>query len=346
MNPAWLFAEVLVVIIANYCVAWLIAILVHATAAYAMATLIDRRIQLDERDRVTLWLTVVLLPPITAFLHVTWSGGLVPWSRELVTLGTAPGVAAVIAALSLGTVGLIAAYNWWSRARGMHALGPRRPARFPAVSLWQSLPARAGLRPRITRSDRLVAPLVVGDEEIVLPARTFGVLSLGEQRALLAHEQGHLRHRDPLWLGIGGMVARFCWFQPLARRAWQRAMEAAEFAADAHAVRVTGEPRDLATALASLAGALAWQPAGISAAGGRLEERIVRLVTPRESPRFRVGVATRFVALITLAALLLMAPGLHVNPDHVANGIPWLTPSKDPPNARMMALREYLRGRP
>ena len=35
MNPAWLFAEVLVVIIANYCVAWLIAILVHATAAYA-----------------------------------------------------------------------------------------------------------------------------------------------------------------------------------------------------------------------------------------------------------------------------------------------------------------------
>lgn len=345
MNPAWLLAEVLVVVMANYCLAWLIAMLIHSTAMYSIASLIDRRLRLAERDRVALWLSVILLPPVTAVLHVAWSGTLVPWSVELAVLGSAPRLAAVIAATTVATVALIAFRNWWLRARSMHRLGTRLPARFPAVSLWQSLPARSGLRPRITRSDAVVAPLVVGDDEIVLPSRTFGTLSVSQQRALLAHEQGHLRHRDPVWLGLGGAVARLCPFQPLARRAWQRASEAAEFAADAHAVDVTGASHDLALALASLAGALPPHRAGISAAGGRLEERIVRLVTPNPAARQRVSLGTRTAVALAVMALLLLAPGTHVNPDHAANGIPWLTPSKDPPNPRMLALREFLRGR-
>lgn len=345
MNPALLFAEVLAVVMANYCIAWLAVMLVHSTFMYGIAGVIDRSARLAERDRVALWLSVVLLPPLTAWLHVAWSGGMVPWSLELAVLGGAPRLAAFVAVAAVVAVALAALRNGWLRARSLHRLGPRLPARFPAVTLWQSLPARGGLRPRITRSDAVVAPLVVGDEEIVLPSRTFGVLSVSEQRALLAHEQGHLRHRDPTWLGLGGSVARLCPFQPLARRAWQRASDAAEFAADAHAIGVTGEPRALAIALASLAGALPYSRAGISAAGGRLEERIRRVLDPDASPARRASLTIRAAVVLAVMVLLLLAPGTHVDPDHAANGIPWLTPSKDPPNARMLALRDYLRGR-
>jgi Zn-dependent protease with chaperone function len=345
MNPLLLFGEVLAVVVANYLVAWIITVLLHVSVAWIAASVLDRSSRLAERDRVVLWLVVVLLPPITALVQVSWTGAWVPWSDEISILGTfTPGAVAVVTLAALIIV-LIALVTWFRRDLALYRLGPRTPARFPAVSVWQSLPDRDGLRPRITRSDRVVAPLLLSDDEIVLPSRTFATLSLAEQRALLAHEQGHLRHRDAIWLGLAGAVVRLLWFQPLARKAWQVAADAAEFAADEHAVRLTGEPRALATGLVSLAAHLPGLAPGLSAAGGRLEERVQRLVVPRST--LSPSRALRRVALVTaLVVGMLLLPAPRVDSDRVANTIPWLTPSKDPPNDRMLVLREFLRGRP
>jgi hypothetical protein len=344
VNPLPLLAEVAAVVVANYIVAWVIVVVLHGIAAWCLAHIIDRRGHLAERDRATLWLAVVLVPPCTALAQVAWNPDWLPWSQDLAILGDAVGGARFIIVATAMALLAIISVTWLVRARALRQLGTRLPARFPAVSIWQSLPERQGLRPQLTRSDHVVAPLVVGDDEIVLPSRTFPLLSPAQQRVMLAHEQAHLRHRDAFWLGIAGGVTRLLWFQPLARRAWHEAADAAEFAADEHAVAVTGGSRDLATGLVTLAECLPGLAPGLSAMGGRFEERVRRLVTGHV-PIARAAPWRRCVVAAAVIGTLVLLPGPRVDPDRAADTIPWLAPSKDPPNARMLALRNYFRSR-
>jgi hypothetical protein len=46
-------------------------------------------------------------------------------------------------------------------------------------------------------------------------------------------------------------------------------------------------------------------------------------------------------ALLTLS---MLAPGVSLSVDAAANRIPWLTPSKAEPNARMLEVRRFERG--
>ena len=107
---------------------------------------------------------------------------------------------------------------------------------------------------RLTTSDAIGTPMVLGNQEICVPQRFLVELSSAEQRAALAHELGHLARRDPTWQLVASIVERVFFFQPLNRIARLRLRECAEYLADEWAVRQTGDRLDLAKCLAEVAG--------------------------------------------------------------------------------------------
>ena len=115
-----------------------------------------------------------------------------------------------------------------------------------------------------------------------------------------AHEEAHVRRRDPQWSLLADLVCAALWFAPpvwLCARALRRESEAA---CDADVLAVTGLPKAAyARLLLAFAG-----PAPALALGGparRLARRILMLErTPKPLPRLAVAV----LALVGLAALL------------------------------------------
>jgi beta-lactamase regulating signal transducer with metallopeptidase domain len=197
----------------------------------------------------------------------------------------------------------------------------------------------------ITVSDRLSVPAALGRREICLPTGVFSTLDAEQQYALLAHELGHLTNRDPFWLCAAYAVRRALFMQPLNGLAWGRLRDFTEEAADDFAVGKTGSPFALARALGALAPivALGATSAIASARGGQLLRRVKRLRagTPVASP-----VTPRWVAaslIVAVAVFAVCAPGFHVSPDRAGNAIPWLAPSREPPNVRMLEVRTFLR---
>jgi beta-lactamase regulating signal transducer with metallopeptidase domain len=184
----------------------------------------------------------------------------------------------------------------------------------------------------------------VGLREICVPATIQDSLPADERRALLAHEVGHLARRDPLWFAVAGSLARLAVFQPLNRFALARLRQASEEAADDFAAQATGNPEALARALAGLASVLTLQSAGVAATGSPVVERVSRLLDERtRAPRpwrRSVRVAASGAAL---TLLISFAPGVTVSVDDLADRLPWLTPSREEPNARMLDVRRMTR---
>ena len=102
------------------------------------------------------------------------------------------------------------------------------------VGYWRAL--------RLSQHTGLQTPIAFGAlrPEISLPSRCFAELDDQHQLSMLAHELGHLMHRDPLWLRINGLlIALFPW-QPLFRLARRRIQILAEYRSDALAAELTG----------------------------------------------------------------------------------------------------------
>ena len=78
-------------------------------------------------------------------------------------------------------------------------------------------------------------------------------LDADQLRAVLAHELGHARRRDPLRVAVADVVAGGFWFIAPLRRLALRQASVADLAADAAALRdAGGSPRALASALLAL----------------------------------------------------------------------------------------------
>jgi beta-lactamase regulating signal transducer with metallopeptidase domain len=186
-------------------------------------------------------------------------------------------------------------------------------------------------------------PAAVGRSEISVPSRFFATLESDEQLALLAHELGHLARRDPLWLAAASAMARLAFFQPLGRFALRRLRAATEQAADDFAVDVTRNPLALARALTTLTTLVVLLAGGASAAGSPVYERVRLLLEPRprRKPLTRAGLLA--AALVSTIALVAIAPGVSLSGVAAADQIPWRTPSKDEPNARMLEVRRFER---
>lgn len=193
--------------------------------------------------------------------------------------------------------------------------GRREIADGPLALMLESLCSAAGVRRRIrlTASAELAGPVAMGASEICLPERALTALDPAQQRAVLAHELGHLVRQDPLWLGVAAACESLFFFQPLNRLARRRIQEAAEYLCDDWAVHQTGGSLTLAKCLAEVAtwmdaGARAVPVAGMAENRSQLVERVHRLVEGVESPRgLRMAVP---VAALALSSMAFAAPGV------------------------------------
>lgn len=118
---------------------------------------------------------------------------------------------------------------------------------------------------------------------IVISTGTLSTLTDEELRAALAHELGHVRHRDIFrgWLLL--VLRSLQWFNPFAQAVGRRAAQEMEWRADDQAAALTGAPLALAHALVRCARRRGDQFLGLSGRGRlrTLEERCRRLM--RES---------------------------------------------------------------
>jgi beta-lactamase regulating signal transducer with metallopeptidase domain len=213
--------------------------------------------------------------------------------------------------------GCLVARTLVRRLRLMRSLRLRREiAGGPLALMLHSLKTAAGVRRpiRLTVSSELAGPVAIGASEICLPERALTSLDAAQQRAVLAHELGHLVRQDPLWLGVAVAVESLLFFQPLNRLARRRMQEAAEYLSDDWAVRQTGGSLTLAKCLAEVATWMEAASAAVPVAGmaenpSQLVERVRRLLdgTQPAARGFRVAVP---VAALALSSMAFAAPGV------------------------------------
>ena len=214
------------------------------------------------------------------------------------------------------------------RVRFCRRLGDRRELRDgELVEMLDSLRTSAGVRRRVRLavSAELTGPVAMGGAEICLPERVLTSLAPAEQRAVLAHELGHLVRRDPTWLALGVVLENLLFVQPLNRMARRRVQEAAEYLCDDWAVRQTGGGLTLARCLAEVATWLqaprrAVPVSGMAENRSQLVTRVQRLldgVEPRAARGFRLAVP---VAALALSSVAFAAPGVRPPCDEGGSG--------------------------
>ncbi len=132
-------------------------------------------------------------------------------------------------------------------------------------------------------------------------------LTAGERAAVQLHEEAHVRHKDPLRLWLGQIVADLQWPAPAAVErlaAWRFALELArDDEARSHGI----EGADLAAAVlkaARIEGGQCGPMVGLTGEAAHLRERVERLLAPlagdteqaRETPHVPVFFATLALA--------------------------------------------------
>jgi hypothetical protein len=187
-------------------------------------------------------------------------------------------VLAAVGAVALATFLFRAGALVWrvsrTRARltALEALGSSRPGEFPVVA--------------VPGAPRLCHAAGVLHRRILLSASLEGALAPLELRGALAHEEAHLRRRDPLaalLLSLAGLFVP----PPLARVFLSAYQAAAEEACDVEAVLAVGDGTVVAEALVKMAALQrrAAPVAGVPAFGVlALEQRVRRLLDEEARP--------------------------------------------------------------
>ncbi|MCY0998380.1 hypothetical protein OWM54_14690 [Myxococcus sp. MISCRS1] len=215
-------------------------------------------------------------------------------------------VLAVVGAVALAVFVFRAGGLLWrvrhTRARlaALESMGSARPGVFPVVA--------------VPGAPRLCHAAGVLHRRIFLSASLEGALAPQELRGALAHEEAHLRRRDPLaalLLAVSGLFVP----PPLARVFFSVYQTAAEEACDAEAVRVVGDGTVVAGALVKMAALQrrARDVAGVPAFGKlALEQRVRRLLDEEAPPAlpsrallFAMGAAAGVLTLALLHAAFL-----------------------------------------
>ena len=223
-----------------------------------------------------------------------------------------------VAVLAWGLVALILGLSYAARRLILVGrLGDRRAVPDgQLIEMLTELAREAGLRrtPRLTCTTRISSPVALGIREICVPETALTDLDIDQQRSLLAHELAHLARRDPVWLGVGSLIERVFWIQPLNRVANRHIATSVEFLCDDWAVRRTGSGVPLARCLAQVAEWIQASPLGVPVAGmaeerSLLVTRVSRLIEgAKPSTRSRRSLA--FGAVAVLVATILIAPGV------------------------------------
>ena len=176
---------------------------------------------------------------------------------------------------------------------------------------------------------KLTVPIAIGvlDTEIVLPKR-IGELAYDEQRAMIAHELGHLRAHDPLWKMTAEVICAALFFQPLNLLVRARMAHIAELRSDDWAARQTGERLALARCLSEVAGWVvedstleATAPA-MAAKRSNLGERVGKLLSEVSPRARRMPAAAPIAVLLFLAALIWAVPSFAITDQVVEEAVP------------------------
>jgi beta-lactamase regulating signal transducer with metallopeptidase domain len=212
----------------------------------------------------------------------------------------------------LGLAGIVA---------GALRLRSQLVGRRPFAAPWPSHALGPAPRIELCVAPNLRAPLVYGvwRPEVCVPSRALVELDEDSLRAIVAHELGHVVHRDPLWRWIGLVLERVFFFQPLLRLGNRELTAASELLADAWAVGRTRHPLALAESLTVVA---AWVqaralPSPAPAMAGQrsqLWRRVERLVD--QDAAGRVDPWPRWLApglAVAVAGLVAFAPGVSAN---------------------------------
>lgn len=162
--------------------------------------------------------------------------GTQPAARELGLAGHPAALAAVV----LVAVGAVAAGGALRTAVG----GLRRTRRFhrwvadravPVTGLAAAAAAEVGLGGRlrlVAAGEQLAVTAGLARPYVVVSTGLVGAVNGAELRAVLAHEQVHLRRRDPVRVLLARVLAAHLWFLPAARELRGRARGGYELAAD------------------------------------------------------------------------------------------------------------------
>lgn len=134
---------------------------------------------------------------------------------------------------------------------------------------------------------------------IYLSTGTLTNLSDGELKAVVAHESHHARYRDPLRILFARVLSDALFFLPALRRLGTGYSALAELAADEAAVRRSGSPRHLASAL------LQFDQSANPVVAGIAPERVDNLLGKR--PGFELPLALLAGALVVATAISVIA---------------------------------------
>lgn len=279
-------------VVLNSTAAWTLTYVVFSTVLFGALTLIARLRPLASSSENRAWrIALVAAPALTtgriAAEHVGLDGAVGP--DVLVVAGATGRVILAVVVLS-GVVVLFLTARLWRVARGeLHALRNRAPLEDDeTTAVLTELAAEVGRRPpSVTRSAALRGPVAIGSNEICLPADFRERFPTGARRAMLAHELGHLVHRDPRWRAAAHLLERLLFFQPLQRLATRRLRETSEFIADEFAVRYVGRAEALVEGLMALMGAPPDRTMRFAAAfspGSLLLRRIRRALSETSGP--------------------------------------------------------------
>ncbi len=250
-------------------------------------------------------------PRLDACMATLWQS----WALAQRQAGTSPFTAFV--ALVLGASGAWAGVRTlraWCRTRHFLAHSePYRPGPWPALDAALTLLPPCHQRLRTLATARAVACTVgLWRHHIVLSTGLLATLSAAEIQAVVSHEWGHVRRRDPLRLLLLRWCSQTLWFLPIVRAMARDSARAMEEAADDLAVGLTGQPLELAAVLVKMAQAQVAPARSAIAAHAEdcvVTERVERLLavaSPRPRPPQAWAWVTSGLVALGLCGLLVL----------------------------------------
>ncbi len=169
--------------------------------------------------------------------------------------------------------------------------------------IWRRVAGTDADHIHLVDSDRPLAYAQPGQRGgIVITTAIFDVLSPAERRAVLAHEQAHLRHRHDRYLALAATIDTH-----LTRPLTRCLRAALERWADEDAATSTGDRTTVATAIARAALAASPDPApALAATGGDVPTRVTALLhPPAMAARFDIAAMVAAGVIIAVTATQL-----------------------------------------
>ncbi len=253
-------------------------------------------------------LAAVLMPEVLVLSSVrqVWA----MCSAAFHSIGTRPleRAPSIVAGVALGVV---LGRFWWTLGRGVRATRRARVRKLEPT--WKLERGQQVYVVPLDQPEAYSLGSVRG--QVVVSRGLLEILDDDERRAVLLHEEGHLRARhQPVLLVARAAASALQPFAP-ARAAMSLVEQAVEESADQYAAEKLGRPAIVASSVTKAALAGLRNPVGAVAlgAGPDVPARVRRLLDPPEIPRWAPVVCGGLaVALLGLIAVTQMVAGVAV----------------------------------